>query len=66
MTLDEIRKRVHDISGIADDNEAAHTKEDALREEFIAHVAATASGDLAEMAREVLKSGDIHFYRGRT
>lgn len=63
MTLDEIKKAVQHIEDIAGDNESAHGEEDSLRAAFIAYVAETADGELAEMSREVLKTDDINFAR---
>lgn len=63
MTMDEIKTEVQHISDMQDDDESAHSMEDALRDAFIVHVAENAGGELAEMAREVLKTGDIVFCR---
>lgn len=47
----------------AEDNEQAHVVEDDLYREFVQYVAETAGGELAEMAKEVLKTRDIEFER---
>ena len=63
MTLEEIRAEVARIDHIKGDDESAHSMEDGLMERFIMHVAEHGPADLAEMAREVLKTGDISFAR---
>ena len=63
MNLDDVKKSLADIEAMKDDDESAHNAEDALYASFIQHVADTAGGDLAEMAREVLKTADIDFTR---
>ena len=51
------------IEAMKGDDESAHSAEDGLRAEFIALVAEVGSPELAEMAREVLKTDDIRFCR---
>ena len=63
MNLNDINKAVVEIEASKGNNEQAHIMEDNLREAFIRHVAETAGGDLAEMARAVLKTDVIDFCR---
>ena len=44
-------------------DESAHMAEDILRAEFIAMVAEAGSLELAELAREVMKTDEIEFSR---
>ena len=60
LTLPEIKRAVRDIVEEQFD-EDAHKAEDELRTKFIEHVAAAADKELAEMAREVLKTGELGF-----
>lgn len=62
MTFLEIKQRVREIEEMASDDEAAHSAEDSLRHDFIVLVA-KGTGNLAEMAKEVLKTSDIDFNR---
>jgi hypothetical protein len=63
MDLQEIRDRVASIDKESGDDEAAHSNEDKLRADFIAHVAAHGNKKLSEMAHEVLKTDTIDFAR---
>lgn len=63
MNLNDINKVVGEIDAAKGDDERAHGMEDDLRAAFIRHVAETAGGDLAEMARAVLKTEEINFCR---
>ena len=72
MTLEEIRAKVREIKALQDNNQAAHVKEDKLYHAFIKEIAQQdeeeARGyvfcaDLAEKAREILKTDDIDFVR---
>ncbi len=63
MTLNEINKAVAKIREIKRDDEAAHSLEDQLRENFIRHVARCGDKNLREMAEAVLKTGEIDFHR---
>ena len=63
MNIDEIKKRVAEIDAIKDDPEKAHISERALMDDFIKHIADNGPADLAEMAKEVLKTWDIDFHR---
>ena len=60
--LDYVKKAVANIEAEECD-ESAHMAEDALQREFIEFVAESGSPELAEMAREVLKTGQIEFGR---
>jgi len=63
MDLDEVKKRVADIGFMQGDDEAAHSNEDDLHVDFIRHVAAAGTPELAEMAKEILKVCDMDFAR---
>ena len=63
MNIDDVKAGVAQIRAVSADCERAHGMEDGLRDRFIRHVAATASPELARMAKEVLKSSDINFSR---
>jgi hypothetical protein len=63
MKLKDIQDRVDAIKAISVDDEAAHSAEDALREDFIRYVAETATPSLAAKARLVLSTKDITFNR---
>jgi hypothetical protein len=63
MKIEDVKKCVAAIEAMKDDDESAHDAEAALYASFIQHVAETAGGELAEMAREVLKTSDIEFAR---
>ena len=60
--LDYVKQAVANIEAEECD-ESAHMAEDALQREFIELVAEVGSAELAEMAREVLKTGQIEFGR---
>ena len=63
MNLEYVKQQVAKIDAMKADDESAHSAEDALRAEFIALVAEVGSQELAEMAREVLKTDEIEFSR---
>jgi hypothetical protein len=73
MTKDDIRAAIKDIQAESWDPEAAHCKEDRLREDFIAYIANMppavmyagngVSVNLPEMAKMVLETNDINFTR---
>jgi hypothetical protein len=64
LTLADIRAAVADIDAIKGDDESAHGREDDLRRAFIQHVAAHGRpAELAEMAREVLRTDEMDFER---
>ena len=60
--LDYVKQSVANIEA-ENCSESAHMAEDALQREFIELVAEVGSAELAEMAREVLKTGQIPFRR---
>lgn len=64
MTIEEIEKRVQEIREIADDDddEAAHSKEDDLRNDVLLAISKGASNP-EELAYAVLKTGQIEFSR---
>ena len=62
MTRDEIMLRIERIRSLRDDPEAAHSEEDALREDFIRYVS-TFDIRLADKAALVLTTKDIEFPR---
>lgn len=51
MTTEDIQKAIEVIRSYGGDHEAAHSKEDLLRELFIEHVANTAGGAMPKMLR---------------
>ena len=61
MTIDEIRERIEEIKRCHD--QKAHELEDKLYEDFIAFVSESQSSELAELAKEVLKTKDLSFSR---
>jgi len=66
MSLTEIKERVQAIQECAGDYEIAHSKEDALYQDFIEFVATSKDLDIAEVqekAAEVLKTKQIEFIR---
>jgi hypothetical protein len=63
MDLEYIKLEVANIEAMKGDDESAHAAEDVLRAGFIALVAEVGSPELAEMAREVLKTDEIDFCR---
>jgi hypothetical protein len=64
MNMAEIKEEVARIDAMkGDDDESAHSAEDVLRENFIAYIAENGPAELAEMAREILKTRDIDFAR---
>lgn len=64
MNINDIKRRVTEISGMSFDAEAAHASEDKLLKDFVRHVAASGHDPFAAMAAEVLKSGEVAFRRG--
>jgi len=62
MTLDEVIDRVNQISRLAGDPEAAHSKEDDLYEDVLKHVA-WANHECSALAAAALKTKDIDFER---
>ena len=64
MTLTEARARVEVIRDIADDDEAAHAREDALHQDVLAWIALNANDDSCrELARIALTTLEIRFSR---
>jgi hypothetical protein len=63
LDIDEIRARVAEIQCLQHDSESAHWREDSLYADFVNHVASYGPPDLAEMAREVLKTQETYFDR---
>ncbi|MFA5808726.1 MAG: hypothetical protein WC935_00130 [Thermoleophilia bacterium] len=62
MTKEEALASVEKIREEADDDEVAHSHEDGLRAQFIAHVAEM-PGELGELAKIVLSTDEISFGR---
>jgi hypothetical protein len=63
MNLEYIKQEAAAIAAMSEDAEMAHATEDQLRADFIAHVAEIGTPELAEMAREVLKTDPLDFPR---
>ena len=63
MNLKEIKDIVQEIDKIKDDDEVAHYHEDLLQREFIKYVSTLDNYELAQKAKEVLKTRDIDFCR---
>lgn len=64
MTLTEAKKRVKFIEEVQCDCEAAHGYEDQLYLDFIEDVATNINnGDIAEIAKEILKTKQLEFAR---
>ena len=63
MDTKEIEARIEAIREIAWDDEAAHTEEDAFREEFIRYVGTLGIPELSEKADLVLTTNNISFAR---
>lgn len=63
MDLQYIRDCVASIEAMRGDPESAHGHEDQLRAEFIGWIARNSYSELAEMAREVLKTDAMDFPR---
>lgn len=62
MDINYIKERVKQIELCRGDDESAHSMEDDLMAEFILYVSQL-DGDLADMAKEVLKTQAIEFCR---
>jgi len=62
MKKKDILELIKEIKDIADDEEAAHAKEDALREMFIESIA-NRKDALGEKARLVLTTNEFRFAR---
>lgn len=65
LTPDAIRDRLAEIKAISGDPEAAHVREDQLREDVLRAIATgeVRRKDAAEMARLALTTDDISFDR---
>ena len=63
MTLDNVVGRVKAIEASSADYEIAHSLEDDLMREFIAHVQRVGDPLLSAMAEKILAVGDIDFPR---
>lgn len=62
-TVEEVRAAVEEIRRLADDDEAAHSAEDALHQNVLASIAQHDPANAASLAREALKTQDIEFAR---
>ena len=62
VTVEYIQRELNHLRIMAGDDEIAHTYEDALRHKVLAAIADGARNP-AGLAAEVLKTGDIEFYR---
>lgn len=62
VTAEWIRGEVRDLAKLGTDDEAAHSGEDELRDTVLRAIAAGAN-DPQELAREVIKTSDLHFSR---
>lgn len=63
MTIQQIQARIERIKDARWDDEAAHSAEDRLREDFIRHVQSCDDPQLAVMAALVLTTNEIEFAR---
>ena len=63
MDLKEIKLRVKGIEEIKDDDEAAHSTEDGLYEDFVRYIAETGNEKQKKMAKAVLQTCEIDFAR---
>jgi hypothetical protein len=63
MTIEDIKKRIENIELLVGDDEAAHSEEDGLRDDFIRWIAETETGELGEKAKLILSTNDIYFHR---
>lgn len=64
MKLEEISSRVEEIRAKAEDEEAAHGKEDSLRNDFIEYISKR-KDSLGEKAKLILSTNKIKFPRWR-
>ena len=62
MTLDDVKAAVEEISNRRDEDEVAHHHEDALYCDVLAYFA-TFNDERGALAREALKTKEIHFSR---
>ena len=63
MDIEEIKATVAKIAKESGDDEAAHDNEDTLYSDFVKAVADASLQGWSQMAKEVLKTKDIHFQR---
>ena len=65
MDMNEIKRRLEEVEGYCakGDDEMTHVTEKDLLWSLVAYVSQTGDARLREMAKEVLKSGDIEFSR---
>ena len=63
MKLQDIKDNLNYLNDIKDDNESAHGFEDSMYVAFVQYIADEYKGELAKMAKELLKSHDIDFAR---
>lgn len=63
MTIDDVREQLDRIRQISGDPEAAHSAEDAMRENVLLAIAHGRTDDPAALATEALRSGAIDFPR---
>jgi hypothetical protein len=63
MNIADVKHRVLEIERMKGDNESAHFNEDSLYEDFVIYIAKEGTGELAELAKEILKTQDIKFDR---
>ena len=65
MKIEEVEKRLVEITSVAWDFEVAHGREDELWEEVLEAIAEGKAEDPAELASAALRSRDIEFPRSR-
>ena len=63
MTEAEIEKRVANIAAMVDDDEAAHSEEDALHRDVLMAIAEGCCEDPAACARAAMKTATLDFAR---
>jgi hypothetical protein len=63
MNEHDVVERVALIRQAQDDDEMAHSMEDALYEDILRAIAAGTAENVAEMAKEALKTKDVAFAR---
>jgi hypothetical protein len=63
MTFDELNERIALIRACSDDPEAAHSREDDLRDDVLKFIASGHCLDPIEYAKRVLRTSEIEFER---
>ena len=63
MTVNDIKKKVAKINATKSFSEKAHILEDNLYTDFVRHVSVHGTPELSDMAKVVLETKDIRFYR---